>query len=202
MREKKKQRVVYGPGKTMINRSDSWKRSESEKLAGSSPKRARRTTEREEYLMNTFMERLEIHLSSEIRYCYQTGRNLGELRKSMLSQSRLPRGIVTGSEARISVKAEEIESLLRTKRTHGKTPVQYWKGFVEAKFFNVAQRIRKEVESREVTTEEAEDNSAQEQEEQQIRTFSASLLPLLRSDLPADIQDTFFKNHRRSSCFC
>jgi DNA phosphorothioation-dependent restriction protein DptG len=71
--------------------------------------------------------------------------------------------------------------------------VQYWKGFVEAEFFNIAQRIRKEVESREETTEEAEDTSAQEQEEQQIRTFSASLLPLLRSDLPADIQDTFLK---------
>ncbi|CEI92688.1 hypothetical protein RMCBS344292_06941 [Rhizopus microsporus] len=112
----------------------------------------------------------------------------------MLSLSRLPRGIVTGAEARINVKAGKIESLLRTKRKHGKTPVQYWKGFVEAEFFNVAQRIRKEeAKSREETTEEAEDISAQEQEEQQIRTFSASLLPLLRSDLPADIQDTFLK---------
>ncbi|KAG1168151.1 hypothetical protein G6F70_009249 [Rhizopus microsporus] len=86
-----------------------------------------------------------------------------------------------------------MESLLRTKRSHGKTSAQYWKDFVEAEFFNIAQRIRKEVERREETTEEAEDTSAQEQEEPQIRTFSASLLPLLRSDLPADIQDTFLK---------
>ncbi|ORE16269.1 hypothetical protein BCV71DRAFT_236791 [Rhizopus microsporus] len=56
--------------------------------------------------------------------------NLCELRKSMLSRSRLPRGIVTGAEAKINVKAGEID---------------------------------------------------------------ASLLPLLRSDLPADIQDTFLK---------
>ncbi|CEG69213.1 hypothetical protein RMATCC62417_05326 [Rhizopus microsporus] len=129
--------------------------------------------------MNTFMEQLEIHVSSEIRHCYQTDGNLDEL--------------LTGAEARINVKAGEIESLLRTKRNHGKTPAQYWKDFVEAEFFNVAQRIRKEVESREETTEEAEDTSAQKQEEQQIRTFSASLLPPLRSDLPADIQDTFLK---------
>ena len=193
MREKKKQRVVYDPGKTMINRPPSWKRSASEELAGSSSKRARRAPEREEYLMNTFMEQLEIHVSSEIRHCYQTGGNLGELRKSRLSRSRLPRGIVTGAEARINVKAGEMESLLRTKRSHGKTSAQYWKDFVEAEFFNIAQRIRKEVERREETTEEAEDTSAQEQEEPQIRTFSASLLPLLRSDLPADIQDTFLK---------
>ncbi|CEG69796.1 hypothetical protein RMATCC62417_05804 [Rhizopus microsporus] len=190
MREKKRQIVVYDPGKTMINRPASWKRSASEELTGSSFKRARRTPEREEYLMNT-LEQLEIHASSEIRHCYQTGGNLGELRKSMLSRSRLPRWIVTGAEARINVKAGEIESLLRTKRTHGKTLVQYWKDFVEAELFNVAQRIRKEVESREGTTEE-EDISAQEQE-QQIRTFDASLLPLLRSDLPSDIQDTFLK---------
>ncbi|CEG68495.1 hypothetical protein RMATCC62417_04745 [Rhizopus microsporus] len=143
----------------MINRPASWKRSASEELAGSSFKRARRTPEREEYLMSTFMEQLEIHVSSEIRHCYQTDGNLGELRKSMLSRSRLPRGIVTGVEARINVKAGEIESLLRTKRTYGKTPVQYCKDFVEAEFFNVAQRIRKEVESGEETSEEAKDTS-------------------------------------------
>ena len=39
----------------------------------------------------------------------------------MLSRSRLPRGIVTGAEAKINVKAGEIESLLLTKRTHGKS---------------------------------------------------------------------------------
>ncbi|CEI88592.1 hypothetical protein RMCBS344292_02975 [Rhizopus microsporus] len=107
MREKKRQIVVYDPGKTMINRPASWKRSASEELTGSSSKRARRTPEREEYLMNT-LEQLEIHASSEIRHCYQTGGNLGELRKSMLSRSRLPRWIVTGAEARINVKRAEI----------------------------------------------------------------------------------------------
>ena len=71
--------------------------------------------------------------------------------------------------------------------------MQYWKNFAEAEFFNIAQRIRKEVEIKEETTEEAKDTSAQEQEEQQMWTFSASLLPFLRSDLPADIQDTFLK---------
>ncbi|CEG65535.1 hypothetical protein RMATCC62417_02304 [Rhizopus microsporus] len=64
MREKKKQRVVYDSGKTMVNRPASWKRSASEELAGLSSKRACRTPEREEYLMNTFMEQLEIHVSS------------------------------------------------------------------------------------------------------------------------------------------
>jgi hypothetical protein len=177
----------------MINRSASWKRSASEELTGSSPKRARRTPNREEYSNDTFTEQLEIYVSSEIRHCYQTGGYLDELCKSMLPRSRLPRGIVTGAEAKINVKAVEIESLLRTKRRRGKTPVQYRKDFVESGFFNIAQRIRKEVESREETTDEAEDTSAQEQEEQQIRTFSASLLPLLRSDLSTDIQDTFLK---------
>jgi hypothetical protein len=38
--------------------------------------------------------------------------------------------------------------------------VQYWKDFVEVEFFNIAQIIRKEVESREETTEETEDTSA------------------------------------------
>ncbi|ORE07997.1 hypothetical protein BCV72DRAFT_304135 [Rhizopus microsporus var. microsporus] len=140
MCEKKKQRAIYGPGKTMINRPASWKWSASEELNGSSPKRA-----------------------------------------------------LTGTEARINVKVGEIVPLLRTKRNHGKTPVQYWKDFVKAGIFNIAQRIRKEIENREETAKEAEDTSAQEQEEQQLRTFSASLLPLLRSDLPADIQDTFLK---------
>jgi hypothetical protein len=83
----------------------------------------------------------------------------------VLSRSRLPRGIVTGAEARINVKAGEIESLRRTKRRHGKTPVQYWKDFVEAEFFNIAQIIRKEIESKEETTEEAEDSTTHEQEE-------------------------------------
>ncbi|CEG83889.1 hypothetical protein RMATCC62417_17755 [Rhizopus microsporus] len=77
MREKKKQRVVYDLGKTMLNRPASWKRSASEELTGSSPKRVRRTPGREEYPMNTFMEQLEIHVSSEILHCYQTGGNLG-----------------------------------------------------------------------------------------------------------------------------
>ncbi|KAG1180356.1 hypothetical protein G6F70_001280 [Rhizopus microsporus] len=70
MREKKKQRVVYDPEKAMINRPASWKRSASEELTSSSPKHARRSPEREEYLMNTFMEQLEIHVSSEIQHCY------------------------------------------------------------------------------------------------------------------------------------
>ena len=43
--------------------------------------------------------------------------------------------------------------------------MQYWKNFAEAEFFNIAQRIRKETESREKATEEAEDGTTYEQEE-------------------------------------
>lgn len=55
--------------------------------------------------------------------------------------------------------------------------VQYWKNFAEAEFFNIDQRIRKEIESREETTEEAEYTTAQGQEEDQIRAFGASFAP-------------------------
>lgn len=61
---------------------------------------------KDEYIMNTFMDQLEIHISSETRHCYQTGRNTGHLCKSMISRSRLLRGIVTGAEARINTKKQ------------------------------------------------------------------------------------------------
>ncbi|KAL4207649.1 hypothetical protein AB4K20DRAFT_1917455 [Rhizopus microsporus] len=83
----------------------------------------------------------------------QTG-SLGELCKSIISRSRLLCGIVTSAEARVN-----------TQKNKGKTTVQYWKNFAEAEFFNIAQRIRKETESREKATEEAEDGTTYEQEE-------------------------------------
>ncbi|KAG1178969.1 hypothetical protein G6F70_004928 [Rhizopus microsporus] len=68
----------------------------------------------------------------------------------------------TGSLGELFTSAE---ARVNTQKNKGKTTVQYWKNFAEAEFFNIAQRIRKETESREKATEEAEDGTTYEQEE-------------------------------------
>ncbi|KAL4208516.1 hypothetical protein AB4K20DRAFT_1970171 [Rhizopus microsporus] len=117
-----------------------------------------------------------------------------------ISRSRLPRGIVTGVEVRVQEPAGEIEKLLKRKMKD-KTLLQCWKDFVEKEFYNIADRIEQEnddmqeidIESMSTTT-----NVSQHDREAPIRTFSASLMPLIRIDLPADIKDEFLKTIRQT----
>ncbi|KAL4213590.1 hypothetical protein AB4K20DRAFT_1944892 [Rhizopus microsporus] len=62
-------------------------------------------------------------------------------KRTEISRSRLPRGLITDAEARVQEPAGEIEKLLKRK---DKTPLQRWKDFVEKEFYNIADRIEQE----------------------------------------------------------
>ncbi|CAO3684226.1 unnamed protein product [Rhizopus microsporus] len=175
MHEKKRQRSNYVPESTVVNPSASWvtrttkrSRNESVEETGTSSKRPFTAKDRDEFLMNGFMEQLEIRVSDDIRECYRANRSLNELGQNMLSRSRLPRGIVTNTESRIQLK----------------------KDYVEEQFDNIAYRVTKEIDSGEEAMEQYEP-SVSVPEEMPISSFSTSLLPLLRSDLSVDIRDAF-----------
>ncbi|CEG73671.1 hypothetical protein RMATCC62417_09005 [Rhizopus microsporus] len=127
---KKRQREVGNPFPSVVNSPARWK--SGREGFGPPHKRHRATQDRVQYLMDIFMEQLEIQLSSYIRHCCQTGGNIDALFQTEISRSRLPRGIVTGAEVRIQEPAGEIDKLLKRKRKH-KTPLQRWKDFAEKK---------------------------------------------------------------------
>ncbi len=129
MHEKKRRRSNYVPESTVVNPPASWvtratkiSRSESVEETGTSSKRPFTAKDRDEFLMNGFMEQLEIRVSDDIRECYRANRSLNVIRQNMLSRSQLPRGIVTNAESRIQLKATEIENFLKEKEET--TPIQ------------------------------------------------------------------------------
>jgi hypothetical protein len=78
MHEKKRQRSNYVPESTVVNPPASWvtrttKRSRNESVegTGTSSKRPFTAKDRDEFLMNGFMEQLEIRVSEDIRECYR-----------------------------------------------------------------------------------------------------------------------------------
>ena len=122
MHEKKRQRSNYVPESTVVNPSASWvtrttkrSRNESVEETGTSSKRPFTAKDRDEFLMNGFMEQLEIRVSDDIRECYRANRSLNVIRQNMLSRSQLPRGIVTNAGSRLQLKATEIENFLKEK---------------------------------------------------------------------------------------
>ncbi|CAO3684672.1 unnamed protein product [Rhizopus microsporus] len=180
MHEKKRRRSNYVPESTVVNPPASWvtratkiSRSESVEETGTSSKRPFTAKDRDEFLMNGFMEQLEIRVSEDIHECYRANRSLNELHQNMLSRSRLPRGIVTNAESRIQLKAMEIDNFLKEKEET--TPIQI---------------VTKEIDSGEEAMEQYEP-SVSVPEEMLISSFSTSLLSLLRLDLSVDIRDAF-----------
>ncbi|CEG76198.1 hypothetical protein RMATCC62417_11128 [Rhizopus microsporus] len=103
--------------------------------------------------MNGFLEQLKIRVSEDIRECYRANQSINELRQSMLSRSRLPRGIVTSAESRLQLKEAEIKDFLKRKKKE-KTPIQMWKDYVEEQFDNIAYRVKKEIDSGEEAMEQ------------------------------------------------
>ncbi|CEJ05260.1 hypothetical protein RMCBS344292_19205 [Rhizopus microsporus] len=85
MHEKKRRRSNYVPESTVVNPPASWvtratkiSRSESVEETGTSSKRPFTAKDRDEFLMNGFMEQLEIRVSDDIRECYRANRSLNK----------------------------------------------------------------------------------------------------------------------------
>ncbi|CEG76379.1 hypothetical protein RMATCC62417_11281 [Rhizopus microsporus] len=201
LHSKKRQREVDSPFPSVVNFPARWKFGRLGREGfDSPPKRSCITQDRDQYLMDAFMEQLEIQLSSYIRHCYQTGGNTDALFQTEISRSRLPCGIVTGAEVRIQEPAGEIEKLLRRKRKD-KISLQRWKDFVEKEFYNIADRIEQgndEMQESDIESMSTTTNVSQHDREAPIRTFGASLMLLIRIDLPVDIKDEFLKTIRQT----
>ncbi|KAI9244599.1 hypothetical protein EDC94DRAFT_653880 [Helicostylum pulchrum] len=178
--------------------------------------------EREEELLEAFQREMKRRLSRTIQDCIDSGKSLDDLKNQCMTKKRLDRGIVTGAEERIGARAAEIENMLR-KRRKTQTPLQRWFELVESDFDRLVSDYRKDVKGKgeevevEVLSPKIEEISLIEEDEyveslhqpegpsdnpteldmneedEKTRNCSSSLLSLIRTDLPADIKDTFLR---------